>query len=56
MVIMTDAEEVVAFVQEPRSEEELEALETEVVENIDAIEVENKGEAPAEDAAEEKAE
>lgn len=54
MVVVTDAEEIVAFVQEPRSEEELEALDTEVVENIDAIEVENKGEAPTEEATDEK--
>ncbi len=52
--ILDDAEEIIAFVQEPRSEEELEELDKEVVENIDAIEVENKGEAPAEEAADEK--
>lgn len=47
--VLTDPEEVIVFVQEPRSEEELAELETEVVENVDAVEVENKGEeAPAE--------
>ncbi|MFA7254167.1 MAG: 50S ribosomal protein L25 [Patescibacteria group bacterium] len=42
--VLNDPEEIVAFVQEPRSEEEMEALNEEVVENIDAVEVENKGE------------
>ncbi len=52
--ILDDPEEVVAFVQEPRSEEELEALETEVVEDISAVEVETKeGAVPA--AEDEKA-
>ncbi len=47
--VLSDIEEVIAFVQEPRSEEELEALNEEVVEDVSAIEVENKGEdAPAE--------
>lgn len=41
--IIDDPEEVVAYVQEPRSEEELEALETEVVEDVEAVEVEEKG-------------
>jgi len=45
--ILDDIEEVVVTVQEPRSEEELEALDTEVVENVEAIEVENKGEEAA---------
>lgn len=51
--ILDDPEEVVAFVQEPRSEEELEALETEVVENVEGVEVEEKG---AEETPEEGAE
>lgn len=55
--ILDDPEEVVAFVQEPRSEEELEALETEVVENVEEIEVEHKGETPeGEQPQEEKTE
>jgi large subunit ribosomal protein L25 len=51
--LLSDPEEIIAFVQEPRSEEELEALNEEVVENVEAIEVENKGEdAPVEGEAE----
>ncbi len=46
--ILDDAEEVVALIQPPRSEEELAALDEEVVEDVEAIEVENAGEAPAE--------
>lgn len=47
--ILDDPEEVVALVQEPRSEEEIEELESEVVEDVSGVEVENKGEeAPAE--------
>lgn len=47
--VLSELEEIVVFVQEPRSEEELEALNEEVVEDVSAIEVENKGEdAPAE--------
>jgi len=42
--VLSDPEEVVVFVQEPRSEEELASLEEEVVENVEAVEVENKGE------------
>ena len=41
--IQDDEEEIVAYVQEPRSEEELEALETEVVENVENVEIEEKG-------------
>jgi len=53
--VLSDPEEIIAFVQEPRSEEEMEALNEEVVEDVEAIEVENKGEeAPAEEGAEEK--
>ena len=58
--ILSDMEEIIAFVQEPRSEEEIEALNEEVVEDVSAIEVENKGEdAPVEGeegAAEDKSE
>ena len=47
--VLSELEEIIAFVQEPRSEEELAELETEVVENVEAVEVENAGEAaPAE--------
>jgi len=49
--VLSDLEEVIAFVQEPRSEEELAELEAEVVEDVEAVEVENKGE-EAEAAAE----
>lgn len=59
--ILSDPEEIIAYVQEPKSEEELEAeLAEPVVENVEEVEVEHKGEetpegeAPAE--AEEKAE
>lgn len=60
--VLTDPEEIVAFIQEPRSEEELAELEEEVTENVEEIEVEHKGEeTPAEGeteapAAEEKKE
>ncbi len=48
--ILEDPELVIAHVQEPRSEEEMAALDQEIVEDVSAIEVENKGEeAPAED-------
>lgn len=47
--VLSDPEEIIAFVQEPRSEEEMAELETEIVEDVEAIEVENAGEAaPAE--------
>lgn len=53
--ILDDADEVIAHVEEPRSDEELAELDTEVVEDVTAIEVENKGEdAPAEEEAEKK--
>lgn len=53
--VLSDLEEIIAFVQEPRSEAEIEALNEEIVEDVEAIEVENKGEeAPAEEDAEEK--
>lgn len=42
--IQDDPEEIIAHVEEPRSEEELAELEEEVVEDVSAIEVENKGE------------
>ena len=53
--ILSEPEEIIAFVQEPRSEEEMEELNEDVVENVEAVEVENKGdEAPAEESAEGK--
>lgn len=42
--VQNEPEEVVVFVQEPRSEEELAELEEVVEENVEAIEVEHKGE------------
>lgn len=48
MEILDDPDEVVALVQPPRSEEELEALDEAVVENVEQIEVENAGAAPIE--------
>lgn len=41
--ILDDPEEVVVLVQPPRSDEELEALEEEVVEDVESVEVEEKG-------------
>ena len=41
--ILNDPEEILAFVQEPRSEEEIEALNEEVVEDVESVEVEEKG-------------
>lgn len=41
--ILDDPEEVVVLVQPPRSDEELEALEEEVVEDVEGVEVEEKG-------------
>lgn len=46
--IENDPEEVVAHVEEPRSDEELAELEEEVKEDVEAIEVEHAGEAPLE--------
>lgn len=47
--VLDEAEEVIAHVDEPRSEEELAELETEVVEDVSAVELEHKGEeVPAE--------
>ncbi|MCX6809126.1 MAG: 50S ribosomal protein L25 [Candidatus Berkelbacteria bacterium] len=54
--VLSEPEEIIAFVQEPRSEEELEALTDEVVEDVDAIEVENKGEETEATETEEKPE
>ncbi|MCL5410998.1 MAG: 50S ribosomal protein L25 [Patescibacteria group bacterium] len=55
--ILDDPEEMIAHVEEPRSEEELAELEEEVVEDVSAIEVENKGEeAPAAEGEGEKTE
>jgi len=56
--VLNDPEEVIAHVEEPRSEEELAELEEAVEENIEAVEVEHKGEAevPAEGEGGEQAE
>lgn len=55
--LISDPEEVIAFVQEPRSDAELEALDEEIVEDVDSIEVDNAGvDAPAEEGAEDKSE
>ncbi|HOX40631.1 MAG TPA: 50S ribosomal protein L25 [bacterium] len=54
--VLSDPDEIITFVQEPRSEEELEALETEVVENVEGIEVDHKGEEAPEGEGEAKAE
>jgi large subunit ribosomal protein L25 len=56
--LLTDPEETIALVNPPRSEEELEELNAEVVENVEAVEVtaEKKEEEGAEGAAEEKKE
>lgn len=48
--ILDDAEEVIAHVEEPRSDEELAELETEVTEDVNAVEVEHAGEAEGETA------
>lgn len=45
--IENDTEEIVAFVQEPRSEEEMAELEEAVEENVEAVEVEHTGEETA---------
>lgn len=56
--VLSDPEELIASVQAPRSDEELAELETAVEENVEAVEVDHKGEeTPAEgEAAEEKKE
>ena len=46
--VQDDPEEVIAFVEEPRSEEEMAELEEEVKEDVGAIEVEHAGEEVAE--------
>lgn len=42
--VQDDPEEVIAFVEEPRSEEEMAELEEEVKEDVEAVEVEHAGE------------
>lgn len=54
--VINDPEEIVAFVQEPRSDEEMEELNEEVVEDVESIEVENKGEEAPSEGEEEKTE
>lgn len=53
---IAEPEEVIVFVQAPRSEEELAELDEAVEENVDAVEVENKGEETPEGEAEEETE
>jgi len=48
--VLDDPDEVIAHVEEPRSDEELAELETEVKEDVDAVEVEHAGEAEGEAA------
>lgn len=53
--VIDDPETIIAHVEEPRSEEEMAGLETEVVADVSTIEVENKGEeTPAEGEGAEK--
>lgn len=60
--VLDDPEDVIVTIQEPRSEEELAELETEVVEDVEGVEVEEKGkeeelaegETPAEQSEEPK--
>ena len=56
--VLDDAEEVIALVQPPRSDEELAELEEEVKEDVEAVEVEHKGDetAEGEEKTDEKAE
>jgi large subunit ribosomal protein L25 len=61
--VISDPEEVVVLIQPPRSEEELEALDEEVVEDVETVEVEEKGkeeevegEEPTDEASGEKSE
>ena len=44
LLVLSDADEIVVSFQPPRSEEELEALDEEIVEDVDSIEVEADGE------------
>lgn len=46
--VLDDPEEVIASVEEPRSEEEMAELEEEVKEDVEAVEVEHAGETAAE--------
>jgi len=50
--VLDEKEDIVANVTPPRSEEELEALEEEVEEDVDAVEVEKEKEAEGEEAVE----
>ncbi len=54
--VLTDGDQLIATVKEPRSEEEIEALDSEVIEDISAVDVTEKGkteEEGGEDGAEE---
>jgi len=50
--ILTDPEEIIVFVQAPRSEEEMAELDEAVEENVEAVEVEHTGEEATEGEAE----
>jgi len=54
--VLTEPEEIVVFVQEPRSEEELAELEEAVEENVNNVEVEHTGEEAAEGESTENSE
>jgi len=56
--ILDDPEDIIVLIQEPRSEEEMAELDTEVVEDVETVEVEEKGKDDEEEVAEgeEKAE
>lgn len=54
--VLEDSEEVIVLIQQPRSEEELAALNEEVVEDVDAVEVENAGDTTDEAANDKKEE
>ena len=53
LTILSDADEIVVSFQPPRSEEEMEALDEEIVEDVDSIEVEADGENAEEEEGEE---
>lgn len=43
LTILTDGDQLIATVNPPRSEEEMEALDSEVIEDVSAVDVEEKG-------------
>lgn len=56
VTILDEADEVIASVAEPRSEEELAALDEAIEEDVEGVEVEEKGEEEGEESAEEEGE